>query len=393
MSVIPAAYPFVQVNIDTSGLQPVAQRSPGVIAIVGDTGGAGAAAANTPTRVDTREDAATAFATVGPSGAVTTSTPLYEALAIAMLQDPKPSKIYGVRVAGGDYAAALAALDAADDVTFVSLAGVVAKAGAGGVDEVTLLKNHCEANSAAGQRRIGVACVDPTIAKSATYVADVIALAAPAKSDTSRLILIAARGANDGSGGAVDVAAAAMAAIAGYPPHVSMVLKRIVGFKLPVGQQYSPAEIGQLSEANIIPIIDPALIVGESLHFADGRCFTADANLTFIDIVRTLDDVEFRLKAGLIGAVGDARITRSGLVSVVTRCDGILSPLQSRAVIDGYSISIPVLDILKVPEAARTAGETATVAAARANRVVDVIVSITLGPAVHRLVIALQPKF
>ena len=54
-----------------------------------------------------------------------------------MLQDPKPSKIYGVRVGGDDYAAALASLEAADDVTFVSLAEEVSRRRAAGANPAT----------------------------------------------------------------------------------------------------------------------------------------------------------------------------------------------------------------------------------------------------------------
>ena len=41
-----------------------------------------------------------------------------------------------------------------------------------------------------------------------------------------------------------------------------------------------------------------------------------------MDIVRTLDDIDFRLKSGLIGAIGDARITKAGMTGVKTRVDG-----------------------------------------------------------------------
>jgi hypothetical protein len=54
-------------------------------------------------------------------GTTVNDTPLSRSLKLAMLQDPTPSKIYGVRV-GTDYAAALASLEGVDDVTFVSLA-------------------------------------------------------------------------------------------------------------------------------------------------------------------------------------------------------------------------------------------------------------------------------
>ena len=44
-----------------------------------------------------------------------------------------------------------------------------------------------------------------------------------------------------------------------------------------------------------------------------------------------LDDIDFRLKAGLIGSVGDARITKAGLTLVANRIDGILGPLKRGA--------------------------------------------------------------
>jgi hypothetical protein len=241
--------------------------------------------------------------------------------------------------------------------------------------------------SAAGQKRIGVAMVDPATAKGPNYVTDVVDAVKNLRSTTSRMIMIAARGA----GG--DAATAAMAGIAGYEPHISTVLKPIRGLSIPVASQYSPSEIIGLSDANIIPIIDPALIVGESLHLAEGRCFTTDANLLYVDVVRVLDDVEFRLKAGLIGLVGSARITLSGLARVATRAAGILGPLVRSSVIADYAVTIPVLDILRVPESAWSPTDAAIVTTARANREVDLYVSITYGPAVHRLKVTLSPRF
>ena len=166
MSSVAAAYPFVSVVIDTSALQPVAQRSPGVIAIVGATT-SGGAVANAPTVVANLDDIAAAF------GATST---LGKSLALALLQDPAPSKIYGVRVASNsaaDYTAALDTLLAADDIDFVALAQVSDTA------LLVLLKEHVEQASAAGNKRLGVAMVDPTKAKSLTYVADVLATLHP----------------------------------------------------------------------------------------------------------------------------------------------------------------------------------------------------------------------
>lgn len=375
---IPAAFPFIEVKI-VAPPPPLAQRSPGVVAIVGKAGGS--EDVNTPVRIETLEDAVTRFS---PSE-------LYNSIVIAFKQDPRPSKIYGVKVNAEEYAAALSGLEAADDVTMVSLAneqtiGAVA-AGASPATGLQALKAHVENMSAQGQRRLGFAMVDPTHAKSPTYVADIVAEVDPLKSTTSRMVMIAARGST------VDVATAAMAAVAGLPVHHSIVLKKMRGVTMPLAEQYSPSEIKGLSEADITPIIDPALITGESLHFADGRLFTSDASLLHVDLIRTLDQIEFELRAGLIGLIGDARITKPGMTLLKTQVDGILGPLLRAAVIDAYQIEIPVLDILTIPEPARTTTDNSILTNARANRTVDLVVTITYGPAVSRLLVTLVAKF
>ena len=387
-----AAFPFIEVRIDTSGLVPVAQRAPGVIAVVGKTPAGpdgGTAAPNTPFAVDTLDQAADLFAK--KNAGVVAETTLFSSLRTAMLQDPKPSKIFGVRVDADNYAAALSSLEAVDDVTFVGLANesAVGAAAAGNNPATNLmaLKAHVETMSAQGQKRLGVAMVDPSTAKSSTYVADVLAAIDGLKSDSARMVMVASRGAT------TDAATAAMAAMAGFEPHISLVLKQIRDVKMPLEKQYSPTEIKGLSEAGVNPIIDPALIVGEGLHFAEGRTFSTDPSLAYIDIVRVLDDIDFRLKAGLIGSVGDARITKAGMTQVKTQIDGILGPLRRRAVIADFAVDIPVLNILSVPESAWTPTDTNIVKTARENRTVDVFVSVTYGPAVHRLKVILAPKF
>ncbi len=433
MATVEAAYPFIEVKIDTSALMPVAQRSPGVIAIVGrgdGESGDNTVAANIPYRIDTLDDAKWKFvghedaADFIPTHVDASETkniiypPLYSSLKLALLQDPKPSKIYGVRVNGGNYAAALAALEAADDVTLVSLAFDENIDQNSWTGSYTALKNHVETMSNQGQRRIGVAMVDPRVQKATDYVTNVSGAATDLpnynvnslKSDSSRMVMVAARGAKatrpkkvvDSATGQLkteeeeyvaDVATAAMAAMAGYEPHISMVLKQVRGFKMPLQEQYSPTEIKALSEADIIPIIDPDLIVGEGLYFAEGRCFTTDSTKLYIDLVRTLDDIEFRLKAGLIGLVGDARITKFGMTRLKTQVEGILGRLKRRGVIANFAIDIPVLNVLNLPESAWNVADRRSVEEARENRLVEFQVDITYGPAVHRLKVTLVPKF
>lgn len=388
------AFPFVEVAIDTSGLQTEAQRAPGVLAIVGKTMGRGSADANDPIVINELSDALALFNNLDGDGLPTPDeTPLYKALRVAFLQDPRPSKIYAVKLDGNKWDAALKSLEATDDATFVCLAD----AGASGVADANLplieLKKHCEAESAAGNRRIGVAHIDPDIVRSDTYAADAVAFCTALKSSTSRMIMIAARGAVDDDGNSAEVSAAAASAIAGQPVATSLVLKKVKGFSMPLTGQYSAGEIKALSEDEIIPVIDPALVTGESMHFAEGTCYTTDESLKYIDIVRLLDQVEFNLKAGLIGLIGDASITRAGLAAVIRKSEGILGMFKVSGAITNFSVLIPVYDALLVPEAARDAVQQKQIFDARSERLVDLTIVIVIGPAIHRLKIALQPSF
>jgi hypothetical protein len=387
------AFPFVEVFIDTKALQPTAQRAPGVLAVVGSTGGAGTAPANRAIDVKSLSDAVAPFNDLDADNQPDPETTLYRALRAVFLQNPAPVKIYAIKTQDDDWAAGLAALDAVDDVTFVALAGASVKLGAETNAPIAALNKHCADRSGEGNKRIGVAHVDTAIVRSDTYADDVIAKATPLKSGVSRMVMVAARGAVDGDGAAAEVAAAAASAIAGQPPATSIALKKIVGFSMPLASQYSPGEIGKLSADGIIPIIDPSLIAGESLHFADGTCYTTDAALKYIDIVRLLDDVEFKLKASLVGMIADARITRTGLAAVIRRAEGVLDRVRSAGAIDRFLISIPTYDALLKPEAARTAGEADLIAETRSERLVGMTIVIWIGPAIHRLVVQLQPKF
>ena len=397
-TLVQPAYPYLSVSIDTSGLVPVAQRSPGVVAVVGNAAAGVVAPAETPVQVTDHDSVMNAFAAGNAANPLTTS------LDLVLAQDPGPSTVYGVATSGADsYAAALASLEAADDVTFVCLAGETAvgtpTSGSTAASGLTALKEHVEEMSAAGNKQMAVAMINPETAKSATYVTDVLAAASygALMSDDGRMILIAARSATTNpanpAANVADAAAAATGGIAGYPPSTSVVLKQVRGFTMPVADQYTPAEISGLAGAGVIPLIDPALIPGSGLYFADGGTFSADPARNYVDIVRVLDDIEFQLRAGLIGAIGDSRITKAGLTSVRVRVEGILGPLQQAAVIDDFSVVIPLLSILSVPESSLSAADSAQVVTARSTRQVTVLISITYGPAIHRLNVTLSPQF
>jgi hypothetical protein len=389
---ITAEYPFIQVTIDTRGLQPAAKRAVGNVAVVGDAGGFGTAVANVPMMVGSEAEARTLFADTDASGAITDKGRLYDSLRTVMLQDPAPSRVYAVSTGddGGspDYAAALSALAAAP-VQFVCLANETDAAA------LEVLKDHIETVSAGGNRRIGVAMVDPDLAvpDGETFAGVADDTYGDVKSDLSRMVLVAARVPVDGDGlPETDVAAAAMGTVAGYDVHISVLMKQVRGPKIPVERQFTASEIKQLAEAFIIPVIDPELVPGEGLFLGSGRAYTTDTSRLYVDITRTLDHIEFLLKAGLIGSIGNARIDRLGMQALKSRFDAILQPLLSSRVIAGYTVDVPLLPILEAEEAARTPGQAATLTDARTSRVVEVLLSVVYAGAVHFLDINLALK-
>jgi hypothetical protein len=396
-TLVQPAYPYVNVTIDTSGLVPVAQRNPSVVAVVGNAASGASAPAATPIEVTDHGSVMNAFA----SGA--NSNTLTKSLDLVLAQNPRPSKIYGVRTGtDDDYAGALAALDAADDVTFVCLAGetTVGKATSGSTLATGLmaLKEHVEQASADGNRRVAVAAIDPTVARSPSYVSDTLGNSGygPLKSDDGRMVLVAARGATTdptSTTATADAAAAVMGTIAGYPPGTSVVLKQVRGFTMPVTSQYTPSEVTGLASQGAIPLIDPALIPGSGLYLADAGVFSSDAARNYLDLVTLLDQLEFALRAGLIGAVGDSRISKAGLTAVRVRVESVLAPFLASGVLDSFTVTIPLLSILSLTESARDAADTARLVTARQTRQVDVILLAEIAAVIHQINVRLVPHY
>jgi hypothetical protein len=390
MSVM-AEFPFIQVTIDTRGLQPLAKRATGNVAVVGDAGGFGSAVPNVPVLVGSEAEARTLFADTNAAGGITDSGPLYQSLVTVLQQDPAPARVYAVATgdaAGApDYATAIATVAAAP-VQFVCLANEADPA------RLDALADHIEAVSADGNRRIGVAMVDPDLAVAAgeTFAANAASEYTALRSASGRMILAAARVPTTGGAPDVDVAAAVMGTVAGHDVHISILMKQVRGVSIPIERQFSASEIKALAEQFIVPLIDPELIPGEGLFIGSGRSFTTDTSRLYPDIVRTLDHIEALLKAGLIGSIGNVRIDRLGMQALRARFDGILQPLLTSRIIADYSVEIPLLGILEAEEAARTPGQSSTLTDARTSRVVEVLLSVTYAGAVHFLDINLALK-
>jgi hypothetical protein len=179
-----------------------------------------------------------------------------------------------------------------------------------------------------------------------------------------------------------DAGAAVAGVIAGYEPHISMLLKPVA---VDMVDTFTDAEIDAFDAAKVNWLTDPVLFPGHGIFLGEGYAAPKDPNKVYIDVVRTLDDITFQIKATLIQAIGNFRVSRSGLRAVATLVRAVLSPLQAREVIEGYVVHIPLLVLLDKDPSALTDEEVQEINAAQASRRVDMVVTVDYAGAIHRL--------
>ncbi|WP_326673412.1 hypothetical protein [Streptomyces canus] len=309
---------------------------------------------------------------------------LGEAIALAFTQTPGPTLVYGVRTAAGpDWASALTTV-APLDVQLVTLANTALDATTGATPNgaIALLANHVSSVSNTGgdgKERMGVAM----LAKGSTATAVVTGDLA-----NERMVYIAHKSDQD-------AAAALAGVIAGYEPHISMLLKPVNI----TSAAFTPAEIETINGSETFGsgpggngvnwLVDPALIPGRGTYLGEG--YTGNpGGKKYIDIVRTVDDVSFRLKAQVIKTIGNLRVSRSGLRTLEAQMEAVLQPLVQNEVIEGFTITSPLKVLLDKDPNTLTEAELQRINDAQAQRVVEVLVSVDYAGAIHRLSITLK---
>jgi len=355
-----------------SDLFVAATRAYGDIAIVGD---ATSGTVNSPVAFT---DPATAAAATGLPGDVG------NAISMAFQQSPGPSKVWGVRIDNANTAAepngkwGLALAEVAKlQVQIVALANVSipVTGSTGNASAIAQLLAHVSSLSGAGggdgKERIGVAML-PSTSVDVNQV-----------SASDRMVYVAHRATKVAiTDPEPDAAAAVAGVIAGYEPHISMLLKPVNIHQM---TNFADADIDTLNTRGINWLVDPTLIPGAGIYMGEG--YTGDPGSTkkYIDIVRTLDDITFRIKAELIQAIGNFRVSRSGLRALVTITQAVLAPLQAREVIEGFTVYIPLLVLLDKDPTTLTPAELQQIQTAQANRRVDMTVLCEYAGAIHRL--------
>jgi hypothetical protein len=291
-------------------------------------------------------------------------------------QTPGPTTVYAVRTDPAEGANALSnALAEVGklDVQIVALANTSLISNTVGKPEITSLSQHVNTVSnigGDGKERIGVAMLvkdapafDPNVLTGIS---------------NERMVMVAHKSDED-------AAAAVAGTIAGYEPHISLLLKPV---SLDMDGLFSDSEIDALNTARVNWLTDPTLIPGKGLFMGEG--YTLGADIPYIDIIRTIDDVSFRLKAQLIRSIGDLRVSRSGLRTLVSQMTAVLEPLKQREVIEGYDVFLPLLVLLDKDPLSLTAAELQQINNAQNDRTVDAIVAVDYAGAIHRLNITLK---
>jgi hypothetical protein len=309
---------------------------------------------------------------------------LGEAIALAFAQSPGPTLVYGVRTAAGpDWASAINAVTPLDaQLVVLANTALDATTGAAPRGAIALLADHVSSVSSTGvdgKERMGVAM----LAKGATATGVVTGTLAH-----ERMVYVAHKSDQD-------AAAALAGTIAGYEPHVSMLLKPVNI----TSADFTPVEIAALNGTETFTsgpagkgvnwLVDPVLIPGRGTRLGEG--YTGDpGGKRYIDVVRTVDDVSFRLKAQLIKTVGTLRVSRSGLRALEAQMEAVLQPLVQREVIEGFAITTPLKVLLDKDPNTLTEAELNQVNDAQNQRVVEVLASVDYAGAIHRLSITLK---
>ena len=292
----------------------------------------------------------------------------------AFSQAPGPTTVWAIATDPADGANALQnGLDEAAklDVQIVVLANTPLTAVAGQAS-IEALATHCNTVSTTGgdgKERIGVAMLGNGVTDT-TLISGVMA--------QNRMTMIAH--CSD-----ADAAAAVAGVIAGYEPHISLLLKPIA---LDMATVFSDSEIDAFNTARINWVTRSPLLPGNGFYMGEG--YTLGTDQPYVDIVRTVDEISFALKAALIRSIGVLRVTRAGLRALVSEMSAVLQPLQDDGVIDSFLVYFPLLTLLDKAPASLSDVELQEIHDAQATRAIASIVTIEYAGAIHRLNITLK---
>jgi hypothetical protein len=276
-------------------------------------------------------------------------------------------------------------------------------------DNISALRTHvetCSPNDAGGggiRPRIGVAMlpmggisdangdVTNKFSDWKTEEEATNGLPSPMNWSSNRMVFVAADSRDD-------IACAAAGVIAGVDPWVSLILKPVNGIGIndelsdeAIQAYVSPGDSG-LTQPRVIPILHPDFLAGSGPVMGEG--FTADGTgqRLYIDIVRTIDDIAFRLKAALTSpqVIGTLRINRPGLRVLSAIVRATLKARVAAGEIDDFAIDIPIQALTEADPASLTADQQQQLQQVQNSRQLAFNVSVTYSGAIHQLLVTLK---
>jgi len=125
-----------------------------------------------------------------------------------------------------------------------------------------------------------------------------------------------------------------------------------------------------------------------------GEGFTADGTgqRLYVDIVRTIDDIAFRLKAALTSpqVIGTLRINRPGLRVLVSIVRATLKARVAAGEIDDFDVDIPIQALTEADPSTLTADQQQQLQQVQNSRELAFNISVTYSGAIHQLVVSLK---
>jgi hypothetical protein len=276
-------------------------------------------------------------------------------------------------------------------------------------DDITALKNHVEAsspNDAGGggiRPRIGVAMLpmggifdangNITNKFSDWKTEEQVQknLPSPMNWSSSRMVLVAANSPDD-------IAAAAAGVIAGVDPWVSLILKPVNGIGIngmlsdqSIQTFLAPSQ-SNLAQPHVIPIVRPDFLAGSGPVMGEGFSADGTGQRLYIDIVRTIDDIAYQIKATLTSpqVIGTLRINRPGLRVLTSIIRAMLKARVAIGEIDDFAIDIPIQALTEKDPAQLSADEQQQLQQVQNSRQLALNISVTYAGAIHQLVITLK---
>ncbi len=276
-------------------------------------------------------------------------------------------------------------------------------------DDITALKNHVESsspNDAGGggiRPRIGVAMLpmggisdangNLTNKFSDWKTEEQVQknLPSPMNWSSSRMAFVAANSPDD-------IAAAAAGVIAGVDPWVSLILKPVNGIGIngilsdqAIQTLLAPGQ-SNLSQPHVIPIVHPDFLAGSGPVMGEGFSADGTGQRLYIDIVRTIDDIAFQIKATLTSpqVIGTLRINRPGLRVLTSIIRAMLKTRVAAGEIDDFAVDIPIQALTEKDPAQLSPEEQQQLQQVQNSRQLALSVSVTYAGAIHQLVVTLK---